>query len=136
MSDKPGHRQYGLIRSHTTRRGLAVRVADERTIRRSAKAVPFSSALWNFQPFTSPDTLDPFVVHMPACVVQRAGYHAVAIAPVLVGQLDDVVSQTHFISTALRDLTLRGSVLPKRATGPTFRHAKFPPHMVDAFAAT
>jgi hypothetical protein len=53
--------------------------------------------LWNLQPFTSPDALDPFVVHVPARVVQQARHHAVAIAPVLVGQLDDVVGQTLFI---------------------------------------
>jgi hypothetical protein len=92
--------------------------------------------LRDLQPFTPPDTLDPLVVHMPARVVQQAGDHPIAIAPVLVGQLDDVVGQTLFIGPALRNLALRGSVLTKCAAGAALGYAKFLPHMVDALAAT
>ncbi|KHQ53966.1 Mobile element protein [Mameliella alba] len=73
--------------------------------------------LWHFQPFASPDTLNPLVVHMPARVVQQAGHHAIAVAPVLIGQFDDVVGQTLIFGPALRHLALRGSVLPERAAG-------------------
>jgi hypothetical protein len=73
---------------------------------------------------------------LPACVVQQAGDHAISIAPVLIGQLDDIVGQTLFVGPALGRLALRGSVLPKCAAGAALRYAKFLPHMVDALAAT
>jgi hypothetical protein len=92
--------------------------------------------LRNLQPFTSPDALDPFVVHLPACVVQQAGDHAVAIAPVLIGQLDDIVSQTLFVGLALGRLALRGSMLAQCTAGPALRYAQFLPHLVNALAAT
>ena len=77
-------------------------------------------AVTNFQPFASPDTLNPLVVHVPARVVQQARDHAIAITAILAGQLDDVVGQSPFIGPALRHLALRGSVLPKRAAGASF----------------
>ena len=43
------------------------------------------------------------------------GGHAIPIAPVLVGQLNDVVGQTHFINTTLGDLALRESMLTEYA---------------------
>jgi len=92
--------------------------------------------LWDLQPFASPDTLNPFVVHMPTRVVQQAGHHPISVAPILIGQFDDVVGQAFFIGPALGHFALRGSVLPERAAGAAFRYAKLPPHMVDAFAAT
>ncbi|KGB27071.1 hypothetical protein HPDFL43_00038490 [Hoeflea phototrophica DFL-43] len=92
--------------------------------------------LRDLQPFTSPDALDPLVVHLPACIVQHAGDHAVAIAPILIGQFDDVIGQPLFIGPALGHLALRGPVLPERAAGAAFRYAKLLPHMVDALAAT
>ena len=90
----------------------------------------------DFQPFTPPDTLNPLVVHMPACVDQQTGHHPLSVAPVLFSQLDDVIGQTLFIGTVLRHLPLRGPMLPERAAGPALGYAKFPPHMVDALATT
>ena len=78
----------------------------------------FPVFLRNLQPFTPPDTLDPLVVDAPTCVVQQAGHHPIAVAPVFVGQFDDVVAQTLLIYTALRNLALRGSMLTERAAGP------------------
>ena len=96
----------------------------------------FLLLLRDFQPFASPDALNSLVVHMPACVVQQAGDHAIAIAPVFVGQLDDIVCKTVFIGTALGRFALRRSVLVECATGAALRHAQLLPHMVDALATT
>lgn len=96
----------------------------------------FLLLLRNLQPFAPPNPFDPLVVHTPASVVQQARHHAVAIAPVLVSQLDDVVGQALFIDPALRHFPLRGPMLSKRAAGPALRHAKFLPNMVNALAAT
>ena len=96
----------------------------------------FLLLLWGLQPFTSPDALDPLVVHVPACIVQQAGNHSIAIAAVFVSQFDDVVGQTIFICTALGHIALRRPVLPERAAGAAFRYAKLLLHMVDALAAT
>lgn len=59
-----------------------------------------------------------------------------AVAPVLVGQLDDVVRQTLLISPALWRLALRGSMLTQCAAGAALGNTKLPPHMVDALATT
>lgn len=62
--------------------------------------------LWDFQPFTPPDPLDALVVHMPAAVVQHPGDHAIAIAPKLAGQLDDVIGQPLLVRQAAGDPAL------------------------------
>lgn len=100
------------------------------------KPPSFLLLLRDFQPFTPPDALNPLVVHMPARVVQQTGDHAISIAPVLVGHLDDIIGQPFFICPALRHLALFGSVLSERAAGAAFRYAKLPPHMVDKLATT
>ena len=97
---------------------------------------PFLLFLWDFQPFTPPYPFNPLVVHTPACVVEQAGYHTIPIAPVLIGQLDNIVGQTFFISPALRNLSLYGPVLTKCAAGAALGYAKLLPHKVDTFAAT
>jgi hypothetical protein len=73
--------------------------------------------LRNLQPFTSPDAFDPFVVHTPARIGQKAGDHPISIAAIFVCQLNDVVGQPFFISAAVRHLTLRGSMLTQSAAG-------------------
>lgn len=87
------------------------------------------------QPLTPPNPLDSLVVHTPACVVEQACHHPISKAPVLIGQLDDVIGQTPFIDPALRHLALRGSILTKCAAGAAFRCAKLPPHMVYALVS-
>ena len=59
-----------------------------------------------------------------------------SLAPILIGQFNDVVRQTLLVSLTLRHLALRGPMLPERAAGPALRYAKFSSHMVDAFPAT
>lgn len=92
--------------------------------------------LWNLQPFTSPDPFHTLRVHMPASVVQQACYHAIAIAPALIGQLDDVFRQTIFIGATLWHFPLGGSVLTKCAAGPALGDAKLLAHMINALPAT
>ena len=110
----------------------------------------FLLLLWNLQPFTPQYPFNAFVLslqnalqspaeqrcHVPACVVQQASDHPISVAPVLIGQLDDVVGQPLFIGTASRCLALRGSMLAKRAAGAALGHAQFLPHMVNTFPAT
>jgi len=78
----------------------------------------------------------PFVVYAPSCIVQQAGDHAIPIAPILIGQLDDVVRQAAFIGSTLGRFAPRRSVQTASAAGPALRHAKLLPHAVDALATT
>jgi len=78
------------------------------------KSPLLSLLLWDLQPFTSSlaivlgpmadngSPFDPFVVHTPACVVQQTRHHAISIAAIFVGQLDDIVGKTLFVGAALR----------------------------------
>mgnify|MGYP006896061023 CR=1 FL=1 len=61
------------------------------------KPPPFRLFVRNPQPLTSPDPFDALVVHVPARVVQQTCHHAISIAAVLVGQLDDIVGQDHLV---------------------------------------
>ena len=88
--------------------------------------------LGDFQPLPPPDPFDPFVVHMPAGVVQHPGDHATPIASELSRQLDDVISQPVFIRQADGHLALRRAMLSQCAAGPALGYAKGLPHMVDA----
>ena len=111
---------------------------------------PFLLSLlqWDLQPFTSPlaivlgpmadkgSPFDPLVVHVPASVVRQTRHHAITKATIFVGQLDDIVAQPLFISTALRNLSLCRTVLPQGAAGTTLRHVQLLPYMIDALATT
>ena len=60
----------------------------------SMKPGPRVSLLsWDLQPFTSPDALDPLVVHVPASVVQQTRQHAITVAAIFVGQFNDIIGQ-------------------------------------------
>jgi hypothetical protein len=73
--------------------------------------------VWNLQPLASPDPLHPLVVDQPAGPAQQRGDLAIAVAPILASQLDDVGGQPLFVVTALRDLTLCRAVLAERRAG-------------------
>ena len=92
--------------------------------------------LRDLQPLSSPDAFHALVVHVPACVAQQPGHHAISVAPILIGQLNDVVGQAFFIGPALRNLALRGPVLAQSTAGAALRYAQFLPNMVNALAAT
>jgi hypothetical protein len=46
--------------------------------------------VWNLQPLTPPDALDPLVIDDPARMAQQRGDLAIALAAVLAGKLDDI----------------------------------------------
>ena len=50
--------------------------------------------------------LHPLVVHMPARGVEQPGDHAIPVATVVAGELDDVFGQALFIRGAMRNLAL------------------------------
>lgn len=58
---------------------------------------PLCLFLWDFEPFLSPDPLNPLVVHMPARVVAQPGDHAIPVSPIATGKLNDVIGQALFI---------------------------------------
>jgi len=92
--------------------------------------------VWDFQPFTSPDAFDTFVVYAPARLTQQGRDPAVAVTTVLPSQLDDISGEPSFIGTALRNLPLGRAVLAKRATGAALTHAKGLPHAINAKTTT
>jgi len=104
--------------------------------RHSARAALSSLLLQHSQPFTSPDPLNPFVVHTPARIVQQPGDHPISVTSILVSQFDDIIDQLLFIGMASRCLALRRSMLTKCAAGAALGHAQFLPHMGDTFSAT
>ena len=109
--------------------------ADARTIRQP-QAAALGLLLGNLQPLTSPNPLDPFVVHNPAGVAQQGCDFAVAVAAILPGKLDDVGRQPLLVVAALRRLALCRAVLAERRTGATLGDAKLTTNMFNAGAAT
>lgn len=87
--------------------------------------------LWDLQPFPSPDPFNTLVIHMPAAVVQHPGNHAISITPELSRQLDDVLSQPHFVRQTSGHLALRRAMLPQCAANPALGYAEGLPHMID-----
>ena len=71
----------------------------------------------HLQPLTAPDPLDKLVVHEPARITQQRADLAVAVAPVLAGELDEVGRQGRLVVAAPRHLALRRAVLAERPTG-------------------
>ena len=96
---------------------------------------PFLLLRWDLQPFALPDALDPFVVHVPARLVQQRRHRPVAVTAILRRQLDDVRRQRVFIGPSARDLPLCRAVLTERATGAALRYAKRLSHAIDALPA-
>ena len=109
--------------------------ADARTIRQP-QAAALGLLLGDPQPLTSPDPLDPLVVHNPAGVAQQGCDFAVAVATILPGKLDDVGRQPLLVVAALRRLALCRAVLAERRTGATLGYAKLTTNMLDAGTAT
>ena len=60
----------------------------------------------DLEPLALPDPLHPLVVHMPARGVEQPGDHAIPVATVVAGELDDVFGQALFIRGAMRNLAL------------------------------
>lgn len=92
-------------------------------------------ALRHLQSFAPPNPLHPFMADRPARCLQECRHPAVAVAPVLFGQRDDVVRQRLFVICPTRHFALH------RQSGPNARHfrrsdtSQHLPHMVDAPSA-
>ena len=88
--------------------------------------------LGNLEPLPPPDPLDALGVHRPACLPQERRDPAVAVAPVLGRERDDVRGQRVFIGPPARHLPLGRTMLAEHATGDPFRHLELLPDVVDA----
>ena len=71
--------------------------------------------LRDFQPLPPPDPFDPFMVHMPAAVVQHSSDHAIPIASELFCQRDDVLGQPFFVGQTDGHLALGRTMLSQGA---------------------
>ena len=103
------------------------------------KTGPFGLFCGYFEAFTAPDPFDPFVVHLPAFGVQQGSDPAIAVTPILAGQVGDRFAQRSFVIALHRHTTLCRSGLPQYTTGSTLRHAQFslsvPNHSSTSFGA-
>ena len=89
-------------------------------------------SVWNLQPLTPPDPLDPLVVDDPACLIpQHPRNLAIAIAAILSGQRDDVGGQPLLVVRAPRHLALRRAMLAERRTGPALGDMQVMSDMLD-----
>src|SRR6516164_7992688 len=79
--------------------------------------------LWNFQPLTTPDSLDPVLAHSPACALQQCGDAAIAITPVLLSKFSNSLGQLIFVFPLGRSVALRAAWLIHQPARMTLRHA-------------
>jgi hypothetical protein len=91
---------------------------------------------WNLQPLTTPQALDPLVVHLPSGISQHGGDPAIAVTTIMPGHLYYVLNQLFFVITALRHIAMRRTMLLQYTTGPALRDAELMPNQVDAGPAT
>ncbi len=90
---------------------------------------------WYFEPLTSPQTLNTFVIHLPTRVSQQGCNPTVTISAVLARQLDHICDQAFFVSTTFGQPPLRGSVLAQYPANTTLRNLHLNTHMIDASTA-
>ena len=95
---------------------------DDRTI-----IQPEPPSLWLFlrylQPFSSPNTLNTFVVDLPALITEQGCDPAISVPAEPNCELDDVLGQRFFIVQRLQYPALCRSVLVEHPAGSTFRHS-------------
>jgi hypothetical protein len=70
--------------------------ADHRTII-EPQSPSFGLFLRDFQPFSAPDPLHALMIDNPTFVPQKSGHPAVAISPILAGQVNDPGGQVFLI---------------------------------------
>src|SRR5262245_18431672 len=88
------------------------------------------------QPLASPDALDPLVVDYPARLAQQPCDLAIAVATVLLGELDNIGGETLLVLTTAQDLALRRAILPERRTGATLGDMQLRSDLLNAVTAT
>src|SRR5688572_20713663 len=87
------------------------------------QSLAFGLLLWHFQSFLAPDSLDSFVIHLPALPTQQCRHPAVAVPTVLARHLHDSFHQSWFIAGNLPTASLRAPRLAQHSTRPAFGHA-------------
>jgi hypothetical protein len=75
------------------------------------------------------------LIAQPA-LAQQSSDLAIAIATVLLSQLDDIGGKPLLIVATARDFALRRAVLPERRTGATLGNMQLRAHLLNAGAAT
>ncbi len=100
---------------------------------------PFGLFCGYFEPLTAPDPFNPFVVHLSAFGVQQGSDPAIAVTPILAGQVGDRFAQRIFVIALNKYAPLCRSRLPQDTTGPALRHAQLslnvPNHSSTSFGA-
>src|SRR3546814_18412647 len=72
------------------------------------------------------------MVHRPTRRMQQRRHPAIAVAPVLLGQGDDVLGERLLVICPARHLALRRPVLPEHAAHPPLGDVQHLFHLVDA----
>jgi hypothetical protein len=75
----------------------------------------------HFKPLAPPEAFNSLVIHLPARISQQGCDPTLAIAAILMCQLNHVCDQAFFVSTPLGQATLYKSVLAQNAAIPSFR---------------
>ena len=100
------------------------------------KLSPFGLFHWHFQPLSSPQSFDPFVIHMPTCISQQRRDPTIAVSTKLPRQFDHVGYQPLFVGATSRDFALCGSMLSQNAASTAFRYVQFFADTINAGATT
>lgn len=87
--------------------------------------------LRHLEPFTTPDQLDPFRVHLPAVIAQQRCDPAIAIPAMLLGQPDDRSCQRFLICWRHRQLTLSRALLANDPGGTALGATQCLLHMIN-----
>ncbi len=90
----------------------------------------------HLQPLPPPYSLDTLHIHGPARIPKKSRDPAVAVAPVLGCERDDVRRQRIIVGTAPRHLPLGRAMLSKYATDDALRNGELSPDMIDTGSAT
>ena len=100
---------------------------------------PEPSPLWlflrHFETLPSPDTLDNRQTDIPGRLRQHAMDPAIAVSPVLFGQLDDVGSEAPFVLSVPQRLALGRAMLADHRTGAPLGHPENLTHLLNANTA-
>ena len=88
------------------------------------QAAPFGLFLGHFEPFSSPQPLDPLVIHAPAFPPQQPRDPPIAIPPILGRQRDDPFHQPRLIHRPPRRVPVGRPRLAQHATRPPLGDAQ------------
>ena len=114
---------------------LVLRPQAEARAIRQPQTTTFRLFLWDLQPLTPPDPLDPLIVDPPARIPQQSGNLAVAIPAILACQCDNVGGQPLLVVAASWSLALRRAMLTKCRTAAALRDVQMVSNMLDAGTA-